>query len=124
MNDVIRQGATWYRELTLTEAADKALPYSTANSQPVDLTGKTPRASMMDLDGVPVASLSCAVLGEATAGHVALVLSAANATGLTRGNRFIDVDLDGQADLGSGAVDVSDPAARINIVVIPGQKKP
>ena len=105
----IRQGATFYREVALFSDA--------AKTQPLDLTNKTPRASLMKIDGTPVADFSCAVLGERAEGRIAWTMPRATTAGLTAGDYIADIDLDDADEV------TTDPGPRYRVIVLPGQKK-
>lgn len=62
-NDIMRRGATFYREIQLY--SDKA------KTQPFDLTGYTPVGKLMTIDGAAVADFACAIKGSPQDGVLA-----------------------------------------------------
>lgn len=106
----LRIGATFYRELTLYSDAAKTLP--------IDLTYKTPRASLMQIDGTVVAVFACAKIGDPATGRVAWTMPRATTSTVAAGDYIADIDLDNDLD---GTV--TDPGPRFKILAVPGQIK-
>lgn len=107
MPELLRQGATFYREVTLYADA--------AKTQPLDLTNKTPRSSLMKIDGTLVAAMPCAKLGEPVEGRIAWTMPRAATATVPGGNYVADIDLD-DAD-----GETTDPGPRYQIICLPGQ---
>jgi hypothetical protein len=118
IDDVIDQGATFYRVVTLTEPENIALPYdAVTNSKPVVLTNKTPRSTLMTENGAHVTNFPCAIIS-ALAGTIAWTMARAFTGALNPSKKYIySIDLD---DVDNAT---TDRAASGSITVRRGQVK-
>ena len=108
MTETLRIGATFYREVTLYSDKAKTIP--------VDLSAKTPRATLMQIDGTVVADFSCAIM-DAVNGKLAWTMPRATTATVAAGNYIADIDLDDADGV------TTDPGPRYEIIAIHGQKK-
>jgi hypothetical protein len=86
-NDVIEQGATFYRVVSLFSDAEQTIP--------MDLTYKTPRSTLMTETGKFVANYACSVLAPATAGQLVWTMPREGTAAISSASAYIyDIDLD------------------------------
>lgn len=109
-NDIIQQGATFYRVVSLFSDAAKTIPLPLAN--------KTPRSTLMlPGDGSHVADFACAVLGDPANGQIVWTMPRAT-TAMLRADRgyLHNIDLDDSDGI------TTDRSAEGQIIVHHGQK--
>lgn len=109
-NDVIEQGATFYREVSLYSDASK--------TQALSLESKTLRASLMLPSGQHVADFSCVILNAAT-GVFAWTMSRTLTNNLDPARIYIYI-----IDLDDAVAGTSDRVLRGDLSVKVGQELP
>jgi hypothetical protein len=110
-NDVIEQGATFYRVVSLFSDAEQTIP--------IDLTSKVPRSTLMTETGKYVADFGCSVLVPATAGQLAWTMPRSGTAAISSANTYIyNIDLDEVEG------DATDRVQKGLITVNPGQGHP
>lgn len=101
----MRRGATFYREVALFSDKEKTIP--------LDLTGKTPRATLMTLEGTHVADFVCEILGAPEDGKLAWQMPRDSTALIPKGLYITNIDLDDG--------DTTDEAYSNQMLVLPGQ---